>query len=107
MGQCFGQLSQLLPQLLRLHQFRLIPKGEHPAEDAVRVGKASGKAQPTVRLRSEAVRPVFLHQPPAAAGIKEYGDLILCRKEPLWLQLRQGRSPGRKVLPGGKIRHAV
>ena len=107
MGQCFGQLSQLFPQLLRLRQFRLIPKGEHPAEGAVRVGKAAGEAQPPVWLHGETACPVFLHQPPAATGFKEHGDLILRRKEPLRLQIRQGRSPGRKALPGGEIRHAV
>ena len=107
MGQCFGQLSQLFPQLLRLRQFRLIPKGEHPAEGAVRVGKAAGEAQPPVWLHGETACPVFLHQPPAATGFKEHGDLILRRKEPLRLQIRQGCSSGWKALPGGEIRHAV
>ena len=55
MGQRFCQISQLFPQFIRLQQLRLVPEGQHPAEDAAGVGKAAGKAQPAVRLHGEPV----------------------------------------------------
>ena len=57
MRQRFCQRTKLLPQLLRPQQLRLVPEGEYPAEHAVGIGKAAGKAQPSVRFLGETIRP--------------------------------------------------
>ena len=75
-------------------------------------GSVSSAPSPKVKtqlrtLSGETVRAVFLHQPPAAGGVKKNCDLIFCREDALRRQIRRRSRAGREGLTGDKVCHPV